>query len=199
MGRKKTISDAELLEAARLVFVEKGIAASTREIARRAGISEGVLFQRFTTKEDLFFAAMIPPTTDLGDLLTNPSLPPRERLEQVTLALTNYFRTTLPTFIPLISHPAFRFEEFARRHPDSPMFRLRWQLVQYVATEQMAGRLGPVSPAAAALLIWSTAHSIAFFEHLGAHGGRFDPAILTATLDALWLGLGTRPAVKTAD
>jgi AcrR family transcriptional regulator len=49
MGRKKTISDDELLDVARRAFVDEGFAASTREIARRAGVSEGVIFQRFQT------------------------------------------------------------------------------------------------------------------------------------------------------
>src|ERR1035438_5507653 len=53
MGRNKSISDDDLLAAARRVFVEQGYAASTREIARRAGVSEGLIFQRFQTKEDL--------------------------------------------------------------------------------------------------------------------------------------------------
>ena len=55
MGRPKLIEDEELLSAAREVFVEKGIGASTREIAAKAGISEAVIFQRHDTKADLFF------------------------------------------------------------------------------------------------------------------------------------------------
>ena len=57
--------DADRLDAAREVFVEKGPGASTREVARRAGVSEGVLFQRYGTKRDLFFAAMMIPADDL--------------------------------------------------------------------------------------------------------------------------------------
>lgn len=63
MARPKTIADADLLEAARAVFVQKGMGASTRAIARRAGVSEGVLFQRYATKQELFFAAMALPTS----------------------------------------------------------------------------------------------------------------------------------------
>ena len=44
MGRRKLVEDDELLAVAREVFVEKGIAASTREIAHRAGISEAVIY-----------------------------------------------------------------------------------------------------------------------------------------------------------
>jgi AcrR family transcriptional regulator len=47
MGRNKQVSDEAVLEAAKAVFVEQGFGASTREVARRAGISEAVLYQRY--------------------------------------------------------------------------------------------------------------------------------------------------------
>ncbi|WP_242030671.1 MULTISPECIES: TetR/AcrR family transcriptional regulator [unclassified Limnothrix] len=46
------------MTAARQVFLEQGVKASTVEIARRAGISEASVFKRFPTKQALFFAAM---------------------------------------------------------------------------------------------------------------------------------------------
>jgi hypothetical protein len=49
-----------------------------------------------------------------------------------------------------------------------------------------------VDPGAAALMAWSTAHTIAFFEHMGAHGGRFDARIIEATLQCAWHGLAPR-------
>jgi AcrR family transcriptional regulator len=189
MGRNKTISDDALLDVARRAFVEQGFAASTRAIARSAGVSEGLLFQRFPTKADLFFAAMIPPPADLNRLLHHPRSAGCALLEKITFAMIDYFRDTLPVLLPLMSHPAFRFEEFARRHPDSPMLLLRRQLVEFLVQEQRAGRLGAVDPGAAALLIWSTAHSIPFFERLGAHDGQFDPKLVRAMVRALWDGL----------
>jgi AcrR family transcriptional regulator len=189
MGRNKTISDDELLDVARHAFVDQGFAASTKEIARRAGVSEGLIFQRFQTKEDLFFAAMIPPSADLNRLLDHPRSKGRALLEKVTFSMIEYFRDTLPVLLPLMAHPAFRFEEFARRHPASPMLLLRRQLVEFLVREQRAGRLGAVDPGAAALLIWSTANSIPFFERLGAHGGKFEPKLVRAMIRALWDGL----------
>jgi AcrR family transcriptional regulator len=188
MGRKKTISDDDLLAAARGIFVAEGFAASTREIARRAGVSEGLIFQRFQTKEDLFFAAMIPPPADLNRLLHHPRAKGCALLEKITFAMIDYFRETLPVLLPLMSHPNFRFEEFAKRHPGSPMLLLRRQLVEFLVCEQRAGRLGSVNPGAAALLIWSMAHSIPFFERLGAHGGQFEPKLVRAMVRALWDG-----------
>ncbi|WP_341525787.1 helix-turn-helix domain-containing protein [Nostoc sp. UHCC 0302] len=65
MPRKLKITNEQILEAAREAFLQQGFGASTLEIAQRAGISEASIFKRFSTKEELFFAAMgipeIPP------------------------------------------------------------------------------------------------------------------------------------------
>lgn len=57
-GRPQTITSEQLLDVAREVFLERGIRATTVEVARRAGISEGTLFHRFGTKETLFREAL---------------------------------------------------------------------------------------------------------------------------------------------
>jgi AcrR family transcriptional regulator len=58
MPRPVSIHDDAILAAAGKVFLAHGYQASTAEIARRAGVSEGSLFKRFRTKTDLFLAAM---------------------------------------------------------------------------------------------------------------------------------------------
>jgi AcrR family transcriptional regulator len=47
---------ARILEAAAEVFAERGLEASTAEIARRAGVGEATLYRRFPTKDDLIVA-----------------------------------------------------------------------------------------------------------------------------------------------
>ena len=189
MARTKTISDEDLLEIARQTFVEVGLAASSKEIARRAGVSEGVLFQRFSTKEELFFAAMTPPPADLSEIFEHPQLQGQALIEKITFAMVDYFRTLMPVLIPLMSHPAFRFEDFARRQPDSPVVTLRRKLMLFMLEEKHAGRIGPVDPGAAALVIWSTAHTVAFFERLGAHDGVMPASIVRASVQCLWEGM----------
>jgi AcrR family transcriptional regulator len=189
MGRRKTITDAALLDVARQVFVEEGFGASTKEIARRAGVSEGVLYQRFASKDELFFAAMIPPAVDVNRIFRKSRLKGRALVEKLTLAMLEYNRATLPVLLPLMLHPRFQFEEFARRHPDSPLFLLRRELVNVVLREREAGRIGRIDPGGAALLIWSTALAVAFFERLGAHHGKFHPTVIRATVRCLWDGL----------
>ena len=57
-GRPPVISDEQILEKARDVFLEHGIRATTAEVALRARISEGTIFHRFKSKDALFRAAM---------------------------------------------------------------------------------------------------------------------------------------------
>lgn len=45
-----------IVEAATAVFAERGLDASTAEIAHRAGVGEATLFRRFRTKDDLIVA-----------------------------------------------------------------------------------------------------------------------------------------------
>lgn len=49
---------ARILAAAEEVFAELGAAASTEEVARRAGVAIGTVFRHFPTKNDLLAAIM---------------------------------------------------------------------------------------------------------------------------------------------
>lgn len=57
--RRKQARPGELLDAALVLFVEKGFAATrVEEVAARAGVSKGTVFQYFASKEDLFKAVV---------------------------------------------------------------------------------------------------------------------------------------------
>jgi len=57
--RRKEDRPAEITEAALAAFAEKGYAATrVDEVARRAGVSKGLLYLYFKTKEDLFKAVI---------------------------------------------------------------------------------------------------------------------------------------------
>jgi AcrR family transcriptional regulator len=57
--RRKEDRPAEITEAALEAFAEKGYAATrVDEVARRAGVSKGLLYLYFKTKEDLFKAVI---------------------------------------------------------------------------------------------------------------------------------------------
>ncbi len=64
-GMKKTPAGGskgqQILQAAREIFKEKGFhAATTAEIARKAGVAEGTIFNYFRTKKELLFALLEP-------------------------------------------------------------------------------------------------------------------------------------------
>ncbi len=191
MGRPKLIQDDELLAVAREVFVERGIAASTREIARRAGISEAVIYQRHLTKADLFFAAMVPPALNVEDLLSPGAneLGVLEHLEEIALGMLEYFRELVPILLPLMTHPSFDFEKFVERHPDSPLSRMRLGLIEYFDTQGKLGNMVAESVGPAGLTLFAALHSFALFERLGVHGGEFDETMVRAMVRSLWTGL----------
>ena len=199
MGRPKTIEDEELLAAARAVFVEKGIGASTREIAKAAGISEAVIYQRHATKKDLFFATMVPPPADVTALFTLDAEDADicERLEELTLRLLDYFREAMPIFLPLVTHPAFDFERFVKQHPDSPMNQLREGVVAFLETLQKRDKVRSGYLGHTALALVATALGIAFLERLGVHGGTFSEDMVRGAARGLWLGLA--PPSATAE
>jgi hypothetical protein len=61
-----------ILEAARMVFMNKGYdSAGTREIAQRAGVNVALISRYFGSKEGLFTQA-IPPTLTLAPLIEGP-------------------------------------------------------------------------------------------------------------------------------
>jgi AcrR family transcriptional regulator len=58
MARPPTITDDEVLAAARAVFLDRGITATVLEVAERCGVGEATVFRRFPTKQALFLAAV---------------------------------------------------------------------------------------------------------------------------------------------
>jgi AcrR family transcriptional regulator len=194
MGRRKLVEDDELLAVAREVFVEKGIAASTRKIARRAGISEAVIYQQHSTKAHLFFAAMVSPALNVEDLLSAPANDRSvvEQLEGIALGMMRYFRDVVPILLRFVTHPAFDLEAFAQRHPDSPFGRMHLGLIQYLECQRERGSIVAENVGPAALTLFAALHSLAFLERLGVHGGKFDDAIIRAMVRALWTGIASR-------
>jgi AcrR family transcriptional regulator len=118
MGRPTTITDEQILEAARSVFLEEGFGAATSKVARRAGVSEGTIFKRFQTKEELFSAALevelppawhklVAPDIVVGDIRTH--------LESILLALLSFHIDVMPRLIMSLGTP----------HPGDPKGPLR--------------------------------------------------------------------------
>lgn len=194
MGRKKAIDDERLLAVAREVFIDKGIGAPTREIARRAGISEGVIFQRYATKKDLFFAAMVPPPVDADSVFGSglSKMSALEGLEEVALRILAYYRDVMPMAMRLVTHPSFVSKRIFQRESGTPEFHLLAGLTAYLDGERSRGRLDTDDTEAAAGILVAALHSLALFEIMGAHGGHMEDDRVRALVRSLWNGLAPR-------
>lgn len=190
MGRHKTISDADVLTIARGVFLRHGHTATTRQVAEAVGVSEAVLYQRFGSKDELFFAALHSGGPDVDQLL-GPADPPgdtRGYIQSVAARMADYFADAIPMALRLMTHPSFDPVEFFKVHPRNHG-ALRDGLAKRFGSLIRRKRLGAIPPVTAAQLVVSVAHDWALANVL-AHGTP-DPKTrsLREMVDVLWEGL----------
>lgn len=193
MPRPKTILDADILAVARRHFLEKGASASTRAIASDTGISEAVLFQRFGTKEGLFFAAMVPPAAELDDIF---SVVPGKKsvainLETIGIGILRYFREVMPIFLPLVAHPAFDLQTFVRQH-EVPATTITQRLHDYLIGESKKGRVDEKQAVGVVQLLVSFVHNLAIAEFVGASDPKNASSAIRQVISAMWHGLRVR-------
>jgi AcrR family transcriptional regulator len=194
MGRHKTISDDDVLAIARGVFRQQGHAASTREIARAAGVSEAVLYQRFGNKDALFFLSMAPRAPDLAALL-GPEDPPGDAhtyLREVVERMATYFSEVLPIGIQVMIHPSFDMASFSKSPAANVAGNLQAGLLARLEVLQRRKAISVGSPASAARLLTSLAHDWALHSVFsGALPPRRD---LFAMIDTVWHGFAPAAA-----
>lgn len=191
MPRPRTVSDEQILAAARALFHRDGHTAKTRDIARAAGISQAVLYQRFRSKEQLFFRAMMPPPPDIDALLAPlDSVAPPASLRAVARALHAHFAATVPAILHLTTHPAFEVERLGDAHRHLLAVELHQRLAERIERLSKDGEVGPVDAPAAAGTLIALAHTAALHGGIGHPGQDGDGgAMLDGMVDLLWSGL----------
>ena len=194
MTRPKTIPDDILLQHARDVFTELGNKASTKEIARRAGISEATVFQRFTTKGALFLAAMVPPPIDVNTIvdMTGLEADPHNALVTVSRRMIAAFQLRIPIVRRLLEHKDVTHQDVSDhlgKPGQQPIVRLTEALARELERLQASGTVKEHNSLAAARLLVSALHNLVAFDF--SHGLSDDDAnnACNTFVDALWVGL----------
>jgi AcrR family transcriptional regulator len=163
---------AQLVEAAERVLRSKGLArATTKEIAREAGLAEGTLYLHFADKLDLVRAVhekLLP-----GFIEVVRHLPARAGTGTVAGNLTDLarsalrlYRDMLPLGSSLFADPELlrRFRALLTERDGGP--HRAWEpVVTYLRAEQALGRVATdADPAAAALLLLGACEQLVFVE-----------------------------------
>jgi AcrR family transcriptional regulator len=200
MARPTTISDERILDAARAVFLELGIAATTAEVAKRAGVAEGSIFKRFATKADLFKAAMAIDFDDPDFIRTLVAArdedEPKQTLFQVGLQAVGFFRRMMPLIMMQFgTGKKIGLPEHILA-PGSPPLRALKAIATYVERQIRAGRMRRHEPEIVARMLLGSIQSYVFFEILLRAQQKMPLPVeeyLRGLIDVLWSGVEPAP------
>jgi AcrR family transcriptional regulator len=190
--RSKTISDDQILEAARELFLARGFGASTLVIAKRAGISEALIFRRFGTKEALFAQALglgeTPAWIQQIDTLAGGG-DAKKNLIRISLDILAHYDTQLPRLMMIWSSRTRA--PMRRQLQKPPPLRILKALTRYFEREIALGRVRRGDPEVVARALLGALLNHAFYRMIGVHVRRPISArrYVTGLVDVLWNGL----------
>lgn len=171
MARTPKITNQQILDAAREIFLEQGFGASTLEIAQKAGISEASIFKRFSTKEELFFASMgIPDKSPLGQkldaLVGKGNL--KQNLRDLSLEILEFNRQVMPRLMMLRSRGNW-LPEILKRVDSRPSRDLQI-FTNFLEREIEQGRLRSSDPKTIAMILLGSLMNYVFLEQMHPSG-----------------------------
>ena len=198
MQTKASRTRERMVEAAGRVMRDKGLAhATTKEIAREAGYSEGAIYKHFESKEELFLrvlAERLPPFVDvLGEL-------PRRAgrgtvggvLEEVAGAALAFYGESFPMSVSVFSEPELlaRHREEVERRGAGPR-KANEALAAYLEAERNLGRVreGADPEATAAMLLGACFQRAFFGSYYGEDAPARDEGFVAGVVGALMRGL----------
>jgi AcrR family transcriptional regulator len=199
MGRPSTIRDEQILDAARKEFLKKGISATTADVARRAGVAEGSIFNRWKTKDELFVAAMATPADGVPAWIENllgsiGKGDVRDNLHRAAVEGITFFRQIMPLMMMAWSNPKSGHSHYPPRNPMA--LRALRTLTPYFEAEMRLGRLRRHDPAILARVFGGGLQNFVFFELITKAEDEVPPPVetyLAGFFDLLWNGAAPLP------
>jgi len=185
---------------AREVFLSRGIRATTQEVAERAGVSEGSLFHRFKSKEELFRQSMKLDPERVAqlfaeDLSTIEPLPIRLALELLATRMLEIGRVAIPLMMMTWSNPAGCME--SQSHTKHAPYRTLIQGVTgYIRGQMERGTLRALDPEIVARAFLGSVHHYSMVRTLSAGDPQALPqiseeAFVSGLVDLLLAGAAT--------
>lgn len=171
---RKNATRQKLLDATLKLISEKGyLGATTREIARQAGVTELTLFRHFGTKERLFEALLSSHTflPRLKELL--PELENLSYEDALTLIATQFLMTLKErkSMVKIMHSEITIYPNKIRQMYTSFIDELRATLSLYFVSMQKTGQLRKVSPETAARVFLGMLFSYFRAEEIIRDGG----------------------------
>ena len=188
MARPRSISDQQIHDAAREVFVKHGPNAAVSLIAEKLAVSHAALFGRSGTKQRLMLEALKPGRPDALESLAEspPRAGARARLVDILIELMAFFRRIVPNLVTLRSAG----KSMVGRPPEGqapPPVALRRLLTRWLKRSKTSGNMEPPRAWAVAEGLLGAMEARCFNSHLG--GSAFAPGTDSVFIRRLVTGL----------
>ena len=174
MARPRTITDDEIKQAARDVFVEYGPSAPVSLVARKLGVSHAALFGRAGSKDQLMLDALCPGAPRAMEWLSEPPPPTavEDRLREILIDLMAFFQRIVPNLVVLRA-AGRSMDELPGGDGTPPPVALRHALSLWIATAVEAGSCAPIHATSVAEGLLGAMEARCFNAYLG--GDAFAP------------------------
>jgi AcrR family transcriptional regulator len=161
-----------IIDAARAVMLNKGLVrATTKEIARAAGLSEGTIYNYFTSKEDLFLCTLNELPSGFVSLMRGlqeraGSETVQSVLEQVARSAFDFYGEAIPMGASFFADPELlaRHRELLQQRGAGPQ-RANEAVNAYLRAEQGLGRVrGDADPEAIAYMLLGALYQYVYWR-----------------------------------
>lgn len=197
MNRPRQVSDAQICETAREIFVQQGPHAPISAIAERLGVSSAALFKRFGSKESLMLAALAPPALaglawfqKLGE---GPKSEPdiRTQLHDIAVEMARFFDTLVPQVACLAASGITPARAATHHNPVPVPVQTQRCLAAFIQEAQAQQQIQSGNAMKMAYALLGALHMRAFTSHLSAPQQAAEPLenFVSGLLHVLWSGL----------